>query len=100
MASEAPALLHQHAATRGADVRRYKQRRPEASVLYKTVQAELETSLARANARERPVPRFVEPELRAFLRCGIPGSAAKTGVGRPAPARLRPLNQLHLAPGR
>jgi hypothetical protein len=33
------------------------------------VQAELETFLARAQARERLVPRFVERELRAFLRC-------------------------------
>lgn len=40
-------------------------------MLYQTVQAELETFLARAHARERPVPRFVERELRAFLRCGI-----------------------------
>jgi hypothetical protein len=46
-------------------------RRPEESVLYGVVQAELETFLARAHARERPVPRFVERELRSFLRCGI-----------------------------
>jgi hypothetical protein len=32
---------------------------------------ELETFLARAQARERPMPRFVERELRGFLRCGI-----------------------------
>jgi hypothetical protein len=35
------------------------------------VRAELETFLARAAARERPAPRFVERELRAFLRCGV-----------------------------
>jgi len=35
------------------------------------VQSELETFLARAQERERPVPRFVERELRSFLRCGI-----------------------------
>jgi hypothetical protein len=46
-------------------------RRPEESVLCGVVQAELETFLARAQARERPVPRFVERELRGFLRCGI-----------------------------
>jgi hypothetical protein len=40
-------------------------------VLYRAVHAELETFLARAHARERPAPRFVERELRAFLRCGI-----------------------------
>jgi hypothetical protein len=35
------------------------------------VQRELATFLARAQSRERPVPRFVERELRGFLRCGI-----------------------------
>lgn len=49
----------------------YARRRPEEIVLYRVVQAELETFLARAQARERPVPRFVERELRGFLRCGI-----------------------------
>jgi hypothetical protein len=46
-------------------------RRPEESVLYGVVQSDPESFLARAHARERPVPRFVERELRAFLRCGI-----------------------------
>ena len=49
----------------------YVRRRPEESVLYGVVQAELESFLADAQARERPVPRFVERELRAFLACGI-----------------------------
>ena len=49
----------------------YARHRPEESVLYGVVQHELETFLARAAARERPVPRFVERELRGFLRCGI-----------------------------
>ncbi len=40
-------------------------------MLYGVVQAELETFLARAHASERIVPRFVERELRGFLRCGI-----------------------------
>ena len=40
-------------------------------MLYGVVQAELETFLARAHARGRIVPRFVERELRGFLRCGI-----------------------------
>jgi hypothetical protein len=35
------------------------------------VQQEIETFLARARERERPVPRFVERELRAFLHCGV-----------------------------
>jgi hypothetical protein len=49
----------------------YAHRRPEESVLYGVVRSELETFLARAQARERPEPRFVERELRGFLRCGI-----------------------------
>jgi hypothetical protein len=48
-------------------VRVYARRRPEESVLYGVVQAELESFLADAHAHERPVPRFVERELRAFL---------------------------------
>jgi hypothetical protein len=55
----------------GADRRRYARREPEASDLYHVVQQELETFLASTAARERPVPRFVARELRAFLRCGI-----------------------------
>ncbi len=54
-----------------AEGKAYARRRPEESVLYGVVQAELETFLARAQARERVVPRFVERELRGFLRCGI-----------------------------
>lgn len=49
----------------------YARRKPEESVLHQVVQAELESFLAGAAARERPVPRFVARELRAFLRCGI-----------------------------
>jgi len=62
---------HAHAAARGGGERSYTRRRPEESVLYGVVQHELETFLARAQERERPVPRFVERELRTFLRCGI-----------------------------
>jgi hypothetical protein len=51
--------------------RSYARRKPEESDLYQIVQQELETFLAGASARERPVPRFVARELRAFLRCGI-----------------------------
>jgi hypothetical protein len=50
---------------------RYERQRPEESVLYAVVQRELESFLAQAAARERPVPRFVEREFRAYLRCGI-----------------------------
>ena len=49
----------------------YERRRPEETVLYGVVQRELETFIARARSQERTVPRFVERELRAYLRCGI-----------------------------
>ena len=59
------------AAPDGTRERVYARRRPEESVLYGVVQAELEGFLAHARARERAVPRFVEREFRAFLACGI-----------------------------
>ena len=46
-------------------------RRPEETLLFQVVRANLESLLARADAEGRPVPRFVERELRAFLRCGV-----------------------------
>ena len=49
----------------------YEPRQPQDTLLYQTVQAELESFLARARERGQPPPRFTEQELRAFLRCGI-----------------------------
>src|SRR5439155_8218551 len=49
----------------------YCPRNPEESILYGVVSAQLETFLARQRRRERPVPRFVERELRSFLECGV-----------------------------
>jgi hypothetical protein len=49
----------------------YAPRHPEKTVLYTVVREQLETFLARARERERPVPRFVERELRRYLECGI-----------------------------
>src|SRR5437867_13229656 len=49
----------------------YSPRDPEENVLYGVVAAQLETFLARQRRRERPVPRFVERELRSFLECGV-----------------------------
>lgn len=46
--------------------------RPEETVLHSVVRKQLETFLARTRERERPVRRYVERELRAFLVCGIP----------------------------
>src|SRR5881296_3344730 len=46
-------------------------RNPEESILYGVVAAQLETFLERQHRRDRPVPRFVERELRSFLECGV-----------------------------
>jgi hypothetical protein len=51
--------------------RAYERRRPQETILYRTLQAGLETLVVRARERERPLPRFVEREFRSFLSCGI-----------------------------
>jgi len=38
---------------------------------YEIVAGNLETFLALQSERDRPVPRFVERELRNFLDCGV-----------------------------
>jgi len=48
----------------------YRGRRPEKSVLYKTVQNELETWLEERSYRNE-LPGFIEKEFRSYLRCGI-----------------------------
>ncbi len=49
----------------------YTRRTPEQTLLHRVVREQLETFLARAAARGQPSPRFIEQELRAYLRCGI-----------------------------
>lgn len=71
MAAAADVAPHSSPGDRRGGRNEYTRHGPEESVLYGVVQAELETFLARAQARERPVPRFVERELRGFLRCGV-----------------------------
>jgi len=56
---------------RGHDPPGYTPRRPRDGLLYAVLQEHLETFLARARARHRIVPRFVERELRGYLQCGI-----------------------------
>jgi len=68
LTSDAP--LHGRSAMQGAAFE-YVPRNPEASVLYGVVAEQLETFLARQQARDRPVPKFVEDEFRAFLDCGV-----------------------------
>ena len=49
----------------------YSPRDPTESVLCQTVAGRLETFLAAREERGRPLPRFVERELRSFLECGV-----------------------------
>lgn len=52
--------------------RAYEPRRPTETVLYRIVREHLETFLAQTRETyERPLPRYVEAELRAYLRCGV-----------------------------
>jgi hypothetical protein len=62
-------VLQTHRAHRGARI--YTPRRPEDTVLHTAIRSELESFLAAAQARERPVPPVVARELRAYLRCGV-----------------------------
>jgi hypothetical protein len=71
MGFDALPVPHGHGASGRGTQHGYARRRPEESVLYGVVQTELETFLARAQTRDRPVPRFVERELRGFLHYGI-----------------------------
>jgi hypothetical protein len=50
----------------------YRRRRPEHTLLYRTVQGHLETYLALAqDGQGEGVPRYVEREFRRYLECGI-----------------------------
>jgi hypothetical protein len=55
----------------GPDETAYTRRTPEQTLLHRVVREQLETFLARATARGQAPPRFIEQELRAYLRCGI-----------------------------
>src|SRR5271166_501376 len=50
----------------------YRPRRPTETVLYAVVRDCLETFLAHArDSYEAPLPRYVEDELRGYLKCGV-----------------------------
>jgi hypothetical protein len=71
----------------------YRPRNPAESVLYGVVAAHLESFLERQRRRDRPAPRFVERELRAFLDCGFSptvfcGCSPSCGGRRMAAAHL------------
>jgi len=67
------------------------------------VRERLETFLAHTRSRDQPAPRFVEPEFRAYLRCGVLAhwrvrragsrdcsSRAPMATTTPSPATARP----------
>ncbi len=49
----------------------YTPRSPEQTLLHRIVGEQLESFLARARETGQPAPRFIEQELRAYLRCGV-----------------------------
>ena len=51
--------------------RRYERRRPEKTPLHKIISENLENWLEWREAAERPVPAYVEDELRGYLACGL-----------------------------
>ncbi|MBI3201126.1 MAG: transposase [Myxococcales bacterium] len=60
------------AAISGVSSPRYQRRTPENTLLYSIVAGHLETFLAEARDHDRHgLPRYVERELRAYLKCGI-----------------------------
>jgi hypothetical protein len=52
-------------------VAEYARHDPEKTLLHEVVREQLEGFLASASHRDQPVPRFIEQQLRAFLRCGV-----------------------------
>jgi len=52
-------------------VAEYRRHEPEKTLLHEVVREQLEDFLASSSSRQQPAPRFIEQELRAFLRCGV-----------------------------
>jgi len=52
-------------------VAEYERHEPEKALLHQVVREQLQGFLASAALRDQPTPRFIEQELRAFLRCGV-----------------------------
>jgi hypothetical protein len=67
MTAPAPAHPHAHAAQRPDG---YARRRPEETVLYQTIAAHW-PSFSERLEEHGGLPRFVEREFEAYLRCGI-----------------------------
>ena len=57
---------------RGAEPRKYQQRRPEKTVLYRVIQQHLESFLEHAyDSSGKRLPKYVENEFRRYLECGM-----------------------------
>ena len=81
-----PARLRLRPHASPAPARRYERRRPEKTPLHKIVSEHLGSWLEWRDQAERPVPGYVEEELRGYLQCGILcfgfGRALCTGCGQ------------------
>jgi hypothetical protein len=56
----------------GAEPKRYQQRRPEKTVLYRVIQQHLESFLEHApESSGKRLPKYVENEFRRYLECGL-----------------------------
>ena len=56
----------------GPEPKKYHQRRPEQTVLYRVIQQHLETFLEQAQESSgRCLPKYVENEFRRYLECGL-----------------------------
>src|SRR5512141_308038 len=86
--SSAAARSVEHGAA-GASRSVYRRHEAEKTVLYQIVSRELETFLAEVRDHyEKPLPGYVEKELRDFLDCGILARGFVT-ARRGAPGRSR-----------
>src|SRR3990172_7310346 len=63
--------MHNAAACAQSQSSTYHRHNPEETLLYKTIQQNLNTFLAQCEMMDKPVPTFVQKELEAYLRCGI-----------------------------
>ncbi len=61
----------QGCSTRSWHAVEHQRHQPERTLLYEVVRENLESFLAEARSQDQPAPRFVEQELRAFLRRGV-----------------------------
>jgi hypothetical protein len=81
---------------RGFSIPLYRPRRPTATPLYPVVQHHLETFLARAEEADplcAGVPRWVDRDFRAYLRCGIPAHGlARVRCGDRGQERILPFS--------